>query len=242
MSITNKLVLRFKDVIVQEYPLDSEETTIGRKPNNTIEIDNLAVSGLHARVLQIGNKAILEDMGSTNGTLINNKPVRKHVLKHGDVIAIGKHTLAFVDINAIDTPQEPVSDVEDDMDKTMIISAKDREAMLGASPSLDTPQMPLAAVQVIMGTQAGKNFDLTSSITSIGKGDICKIQVKGLTVGKQAAIITRRPNGYHLAYLEGFSKVKVNGVAVGNEPITIKDGAIIELGDMKMEFFLKNSK
>jgi len=241
MSITNKLVLRFKDAIVQEYPLENEETTIGRKSNNTIEIDNLAVSSLHARVLQIGNKAILEDMGSTNGTLVNNKPIRrKYVLQHGDIIAIGKHTLAFVDIHATHVPDLPVSDEEDDMDKTMIISSKDREAMLSGAPSIGS-QMPLAAVQVVIGPQAGKNFDLTSSITSIGKGDMCKIQVKGLTVGKQAAIITRRPNGYHIAYLEGFSKIKVNGSSVGSEPLTLKDGAIIELGDMKMEFFLKES-
>jgi len=236
MSITNKLVLRFKDTIVQEYPLENEETTIGRKPSNTIEIDNLAVSSLHARVLQIGAKTILEDMGSTNGTLVNNKAIRKHVLQHGDVIVIGKHSLAFVDVNAVDIPELPVE--EDDMDKTMIISAKDRESMLSAPQSRGS-QMPLGAVQILTGPQTGKNFDLTASITSIGKGDICKIQVKGLTIGKQAAIITRRPNGYHIAYLEGFSKVKVNGSSVGGESVTLKDGAIIELGDMKMEFFLK---
>ena len=63
--------------------------------------------------------------------------------------------------------------------------------------------------------------------------------MKGLTVGRQAAVITRRPSGYHLAYLEGFSKVKVNGQAMGAEPVTLNDGAIIELGDMKMEFFIK---
>jgi len=236
MSITNKLVLRFKDTIVQEYPLENEETTIGRKPSNTIEIDNLAVSSLHARVLQIGTKTILEDMGSTNGTLVNNKPVRKHVLQHADIIGIGKHTLAFVDINATDIPSMP--DEDEDMDKTMIISAKDRESMLSAGQPAGS-QMPLGAVQILTGPQAGKNFDLTASITSIGKGDICKIQVKGLMIGKQAAIITRRPNGYHIAYLEGFSKVKVNGSSVGSESVTLKDGVIIELGDMKMEFFLK---
>ncbi|MDQ6974493.1 MAG: FHA domain-containing protein [Mariprofundaceae bacterium] len=238
MSITSKLVLRFKGAIIEEYPLANEETTIGRKPNNTIEIDNLAVSGLHARVLQIGNKTILEDMGSTNGTLVNKKPVRKHVLQHGDIIMIGKHSLAFVDVNATNIPDETAEEVEDDMDKTMIISAKDREEMLSSGQKSGS-QMPLAAVQVITGLQVGKSFDLNASITSIGKGDICKIKVKGLTVGKQAAIITRRPNGYHIAYLEGFSKVKVNGVAVGSEPITLKDGAIIELADMKMEFFIK---
>ncbi|MDQ6994818.1 MAG: FHA domain-containing protein [Mariprofundaceae bacterium] len=240
MSIVNKLVLRFKGTIIEEYPLKNEETTIGRKPNNTIEIDNLAVSSLHARVLQIGNKTILEDMGSTNGTLVNNKPVRKHVLQHGDIIGIGKHTLAFVDVNAKKIPNEAVEEIEDDMDKTMIISAKDREAMLSGGQKA-SDQMPLAAVQIITGIQVGKSFDLNASITSIGKGDICKIKVKGLTVGKQAAIITRRPNGYHIAYLEGFSKVKVNGTTIGSEPITLKDGAIIELADMKMEFFLKES-
>jgi len=239
MSITSKLVLRFKGAIVQEYPLKDEETTIGRKPNNTIEIDNLAVSSLHARVLQIGSKAILEDMGSTNGTLINNKAVRKHVLQHGDIITIGKHTLAFVDIDASDKVDQAIEE-ESDMDKTMIISSKDREAMAIGGQSTGS-QMPLAAVQIVAGPQVGKSFDLTASITSIGKGEMCKIQVKGITVGKQAAIITRRPNGYHIAYLEGFSKVRVNGNTVGSEPTTLKDGAMIELGDMKMEFFLKES-
>jgi len=242
--MTSKLVLRFKDAMVKEYLLENEETTIGRKEDNTIEIDNLAVSGSHARVLQIGSKVILEDLGSTNGTLVNQHAIRKHVLKHGDVIAIGKHTLTYIDLDETSSPKPvEVEKEEDDMDKTMIISSKDREAFLGSAKmsTSHASTMPLAAVQIIMGLQSGKNFDLTASITSIGKGDSCKIKVKGLTIGKQAAVITRRPTGYHIAYLEGFSKVKVNGVAVGSEPITLKDGAIIELGDMKMEFFLKDS-
>jgi len=242
--MNSKLILRFKDAIVAEYPLEQEETTIGRKPENTIEIDNLAVSGVHARVLKIGNKAILEDLGSTNGTLVNHKSIRKHVLKHGDVVMIGKHSLAYVDLAeaSLMVHEEPDAD-GDDMDKTMIISAKEREAMLGQRnlSASAAPSMPLAAVQVIAGEQAGKSFDLTSSITSIGKGDVCKIQVKGLTVGRQAAVITRRPTGYHIAYLEGFSRIKVNGTSIGGEPVTLKDGAMIELGDMKMEFFLKES-
>jgi len=239
MSITSKLVLRFKGATIQEYPLENEETTIGRKPNNTIEIDNLAVSSLHARVLKIGSKTILEDMGSTNGTLVNHRSIRKYVLQYGDIITIGKHSLAFVDIQETEIPNLSDEEAEVDMDKTMIISSVDREAML-LDAHKSAIHMPLGAVQIVMGPQAGKSFDLISSITSIGKGDLCKIKVKGFTVGKQAAIITRRPTGYHIAYLEGFSKVRVNGSVIGREPMTLKDGAMIELGDMKMEFFLKN--
>jgi len=236
--MNSKLVLRFKDSIISEYPLVAEETSIGRKPENAIHIDNLSVSGHHARVLKIGSKVILEDLGSTNGTLIDSKRITKHILQHGDSILIGKHTLTYVELE--DSPVAAQSEPEDDenMDKTMIITPQAKEALLNKSkPTAAT--MPLAAVQVITGSQAGKSFDLTSSLTSLGKGDSCRIKAKGFTVGKQSAVITRRPTGYHITHLEGLSKAKVNGVSVTSQPITLEDSAIIELGDMKMEFFLK---
>ena len=237
--MSNKLVLRFKDAIISEYPLVAEETSIGRKPDNAIHIDNLAVSGHHARVLKIGSKVILEDLGSTNGTLVNNKQITKHILKHGDTIQIGKHTLTYVEI--ADSPiTEQNKPEEDDMDKTMIITPQAKENLLNkGKPTAES--MPLATVQIITGPQAGKSFDLTASLTSIGKGDSCRIKAKGLTVGKQAAVITRRPTGYHITHLEGLSKAKVNGVSISSQPMTLEDSAIIELGDMKMEFFLKKN-
>jgi len=242
--MASKLILKFKDSVISECPLDQEETTIGRKPDNTIHIDNLAVSGRHARVLKIGNKAILEDLGSTNGTHVNNKNVTKHVLKHGDVILIGKHTLTYVDLPdqpAAAAPVQPEPDEEEGVDKTMVITPQARAAMApkeSGGPSAG-PAMPLGGVQVVSGPQAGRAFELSSSLTSIGKGDTCKIKVKGLTVGKQAAVITRRPTGYHIAYLDGMAKTKVNGETLGNEPRTLKDGDIIEIGDTRLEFFIK---
>ncbi|PCI44733.1 MAG: hypothetical protein COB41_03465 [Proteobacteria bacterium] len=236
--MSSKLILRFKDSIISEYPLIAEETAIGRKPENAIHIDNLAVSGHHARVLKIGSKVILEDLGSTNGTLVNKKQITKHILKHGDSILIGKHTLTYVLIedSPIAAQNEPEED--DDMDKTMIITPQAKEALLNkGKPTAET--MPLAAVQIITGSQAGKSFDLTSSLTSLGKGDSCRIKAKGFTVGKQSAVITRRPTGYHITHLAGLSKAKVNGTSITSQPTTLKDSAIIELGDMKLEFFLK---
>ena len=241
-----KLILKFKDSVISEIPLDREETTIGRKPENTIHIDNLAVSGRHARVLKIGSKAILEDLGSTNGSFVNDKQITKHILQHGDSILIGKHVLTFVNLDdKPEQPEVPEPVEEDDMDKTMIISPQSRSALAakegngGAKPSA-APAMPLAGLQMISGPNAGKSLELTASLTSLGKGDNCRIRIKGLTVGKQAAVITRRPTGYHIAHLEGMSKPKVNGETVSDQPRTLNDGDIIELGDTKMEFFIKS--
>ncbi len=237
--MASKLILKFKDSVISEHDLDQEETTIGRKPENDIHIDNLAVSGRHARVLMIGGKAILEDLGSTNGTFVNNKRITKHVLQHGDQILIGKHTLTFVNIEEAAKPAAaPAQEQEPDPDKTMIITPQARAAMMPGGES-KAPAMPLGAVQIISGSLVGKSYDLTASLTSIGKGDNCKIKVKGFTVGKQAAVITRRPTGYHITHLEGLAKPKVNGEAVGEEPRTLKDGDVIEIGDTKMEFFIK---
>ena len=64
------------DSVIREIPLDKERTTIGRKPHNDIQIDNLAVSGEHAVIVTILNDSFLEDLGSTNGTLVNGNRSR----------------------------------------------------------------------------------------------------------------------------------------------------------------------
>lgn len=238
--MTEKLVLKFKDTVISEHVLKTEETTIGRKTDNTIHIDNLAVSSFHARVLKIGNKVILEDLGSTNGTLVNNHAVSKHVLKHGDVITVGKHTLTFVSLQTAAPAKAPAAEEEGGMDKTMIITPAAREAMRGGDDDEEERhEMVLGTIQVISGPLMGKVIPLKSSLTSIGKGDNCKIKVKGMLVGKQAAVITRRPTGYHIAYLEGMTKPKVNGETLTEAPRTLNDGDIIELSDTKLEFYIK---
>jgi len=244
--MSNKLILKFKDAVISEFDLSQEETTIGRKPENTIHIDNLAVSSKHARVLMIGKKVILEDLGSTNGTLVNNKDTSKHILNNGDVITVGKHTLTFVSLDANAPTAAAAEPEEDDMDKTMIISSAAREELMGVKPggaakksSAASSDMLLGRVQYISGPLMGKVVELKASLTSVGKGEMCKINVKGMLVGKQAAVITRRPTGYQITYLEGMSKPKVNGAVVTSTPTKLNDGDVIELNDTKMEFFIK---
>ncbi len=93
-----KLAVRFNNEMLGEFALKPEINTIGRLPNNDVCIENLGVSRHHAFLL--GNRAesifILEDLGSLNGTYVNKKRVHKHLLKTGDVITIGQHTLEFL--------------------------------------------------------------------------------------------------------------------------------------------------
>jgi pSer/pThr/pTyr-binding forkhead associated (FHA) protein len=233
-----KLILKFKDTVISEFELNQEETTVGRKEENTIHVDNLAVSSRHARILKIGKKVILEDLGSTNGTQVDGKDITKHVLKHGDVVTVGKHTLTFVCLDGEEIPEVPQAE-ESDMDKTMIISSAAREEMLGDSGVEKKPEMVLGGIQYLSGPLMGKSMDLKASLTSMGKGSNCKIKVKGMLVGKQAAVFTRRPTGYHITHLEGMSKTKVNGDAITGAPRVLKDGDIIELADTKMQFYIK---
>jgi hypothetical protein len=76
-------------------PLARERTTIGRRADNDICLPNLAVSGEHAVVVTILADSFLEDLGSTNGTLVNGQPVAKHFLRDRDKIDIGRHRLVY---------------------------------------------------------------------------------------------------------------------------------------------------
>ena len=90
-----ELELKFKDAILKKVEIDKPEITIGRSPNADIQIDNLAVSKLHAKLFKDNGQYIVEDLNSTNGTFLNDTKVPKAALKHSDIVTIGKHTLTI---------------------------------------------------------------------------------------------------------------------------------------------------
>ena len=110
-----KLILSMDGLVLKEI-LTKERTTIGRKPHNDIQIDNLAVSGEHAVIVTILNDPFLEDLGSTNGTVVNGNPIKKHFLQNNDVIELGKYKLKFIG----DAAPVPAGD-KADFEKTMVL-------------------------------------------------------------------------------------------------------------------------
>jgi len=241
-----KLIMSLDNAVIREVSLEKERVTIGRKAHNDIQIDNLAVSGEHALIVSILNDSFLEDLGSTNGTLVNGNPVKKHILQNNDVIEIGKYKLKFVS----EAPAGATSVA--DFEKTMVLRAPMGKAAVEAAPSGfgDTQVNPAAttqsqpphvvaspgkqpeksaAIQILTGPSAGKELELTKNLTTLGKP------------GVQVAVITRRPHGYFITHVEGATFPVVNGKALDAQAHQLNDHDVVELAGVKMEFFLKNS-
>ncbi|MGH8737781.1 MAG: FHA domain-containing protein, partial [Burkholderiales bacterium] len=137
-----KLILSMDGLVLKEIPLVKERTTIGRKPHNDIQIDNLAVSGEHAVIVTILNDSFLEDLGSTNGTLVNGNAVKKHFLQNSDIVELGKYKLKYL----AEPGQQPAATAAD-FEKTMVLrpsamkAAQDQaRAMAGGAQAQFQPQ------------------------------------------------------------------------------------------------------
>jgi pSer/pThr/pTyr-binding forkhead associated (FHA) protein len=90
-----KLVHIRADGTPTEIKLDRQRITIGRRPDNDVCLAYPAVSGEHAVVVTILADSFLEDLGSTNGTLVNGAAVAKHFLRDRDEIDIGQQILVY---------------------------------------------------------------------------------------------------------------------------------------------------
>lgn len=233
-----KLILSLNGIIQGEYALNKERILIGRKPDSDIRIDNLAVSSKHALIVTILDDSFLEDLGSTNGTYVNGKLIKKHALKNGDVIGLGKHELKYINEHATADDEE--------FEKTMIIRPASATAAVTAlrtaqqvgtlpaqtaSPSpAASPSMPLGRLHVLNGPLAGRALDLTKALITLGKP------------GVQVAVISRRPQGYFLTPVEGDSGGEnypiVNDLPIGPYPYHLHHNDIVELAGIKMRFAL----
>ena len=123
-----KLILSMDGLVLKEIPLSKERTTIGRKPHNDIQIDNLAVSGEHAAIVTIKSDSFLEDLGSTNGTQVNGQAVKKHFLQNNDVIELGKYKLKYVQEATQPAAAAPAAE-KADFEKTMVLRPSAMRAM-----------------------------------------------------------------------------------------------------------------
>jgi pSer/pThr/pTyr-binding forkhead associated (FHA) protein len=241
-----KLILKFRDATLQEIPVTKATVTIGRVDKNDIKIENLAVSRQHARIIQDGDRYTLEDLNSLNGTFVNEKRVMKCILRNGDEILVGKHTLVFIDEE--EKPIEMRKDIDISLaEKTVMLDTKKQRELVSelvsppgeAKPTIqEKPSELEGGISIISGGAGQRDIQLTRRLTIGGKGDGADIKLKGLFVGKIAFIISKRPNGFFITHSEGRSMTRVNGVEIEGQR-ELMDGDIIDIGSTKLQFYTK---
>ncbi len=231
-----KLVVSLDGVVIKEVQITKDKTTLGRRPYNDIVIDNLAVSGEHAVLQMVGADVFIEDLNSTNGTYINGKAIKKQLLSHNDTVEIGKYKIKYL------------VDESGDYEKTMIMrpgaslphaasaaSAGGANSSFGGlgAPPVAPPPAPAAvpsqpaSIKVLNGAAAGREVTLTKVVTTVGKP------------GVQVASITKRPNGYAFAHVEGAVKPSINGAPIVGDSVPLRNGDVIELAGTQMQFIYR---
>jgi pSer/pThr/pTyr-binding forkhead associated (FHA) protein len=217
-----KVIVSIDDVVIKEVQLTKDKTTLGRRPYNDIVIDNLAVSGEHAVLLMAGTDVFLKDLDSTNGSYFNGKAVKKQQLANGDTIEIGKYKIKYVS-----------DGLGHSYDKTMVMEAPpvtsytpldgDTNSGFATTDSMSTGAYH-ASIKVLSGAASGREVPLTKVVTTIGKP------------GVAVAAITRRRQGFVVHHVEGAGNPSLNGAPIGEMPVSLKNGDVIELAGTQMQF------
>jgi pSer/pThr/pTyr-binding forkhead associated (FHA) protein len=261
------LTLKLKDNLLGDYQLqEGFSLTIGRRKKNDVIIQDPAVSGHHAKIDPVGDRYVLIDLQSKNGTFVNENLIISHWLKHGDVISIGNHQLVFNQYGG----EQIFDDDSEELDKTVIMDTSlHRDMMIKNNPTKsinvvrfwDKRQNQHVAKEILpkdVNTFAEKDEDLAlgvitylaggfgsvklkRKIATIGKHPSSDVVVKGLWVGQTAITITQKPEGFYLTHISGLAKPKVDGNVV-KEPTIIDDLSIIEIGSAKLQFSLENPR
>lgn len=226
-----KLIVSQHGEIIDNRFLDAATFTIGSRPDSDLCLAIPGVSRAHARITSVGNDDIVEDLNSTNGTLVNGERVTRHILQNDDVIEIASVQVRYRNHKAIDGPS---------FDRTMVIQASaDPQASAAAQPvgayALATAKKEhrfrvgarMGMVRVFDGSGAAREIELSRVLHTFG------------IPGKQLAVINSRPHGYFITHVEGRKPARVNGKSIGLEPRPLSPNDEIEVGDEKLLFLLK---
>ena len=216
-----KLVLMQNNDVVSEHTLSADETTIGRRFGNDIHLDNLGVSGSHAKIMIFGQDAFLEDLNSTNGTFINGNRIEKQLLQNNDLVTIGKYQLRF---------SASVETQEDDFEKTVILQPDavsiEPTGKAAKAAEEETLTGEDARLVVASGPSKGKAMTLAKTVTRLGKP------------GQQSSAIAKRPQGYYFVNLAGDKMPApiLNGKALKVGATRLNHGDQITIGNIELTF------
>jgi pSer/pThr/pTyr-binding forkhead associated (FHA) protein len=255
------LILKLKNETFGEYPLQKGiSLTIGRRKKNNLIIEDKAVSGHHAKIDSVGDGFVLIDLQSKNGSFVNEQLINSHWLKDGDTINIGEHSLLFNHSEGDYVSEENT----DELEKTIVLDTNQyRNRMRKSNPTRsiinvagfwdkgrnqsrkeDQPRsIPMGPTNVkkdLIGTltylAGGRGeVNLDQKYTTIGKHSASNIIIKGIFIGQTAVTISKLSDGFHLSYVSGITKPRVNDKII-KQSIILKNEDIIAIGSIKLQF------
>ena len=219
-----RLILTLDGAVIREYEIDKDSISIGRKHGNDIQLNDLTVSGRHALITKLSEHVYVDDLGSTNGTLLNGGRVAKSQIQHGDTIQTGNYQFTY--FCEEDSDYEPTMFIRAEIEDTQIIDT--------SSASISAKGERLAGVRIMSGPMAKKVLELRKPFNTLGFN------------GSKLAMISRNVNGYTIAAIKTTNthdsasiveKPLINKNPIPPEPIELHDRDILELAGTKMEFF-----
>lgn len=246
------LTLQFENNILKEYEVGLS-LTIGRLPDNTVIIDNPAVSGHHACVFRDGENVIVEDLHSTNGTFVNEKRVTRHRLQHGDAVLVGKHKLVFDQLAGGQPAEaENAAPALANLNDTVYLDTKKHKELLTKLTPVQWTHAKNSAQTKVASISAGRSkvgvlrelagradlshYYLEARTCLIGKSDAALVRLEGWFKPKVAVVITRDGESYTATPVHG--KTRIN-----NQPLTgrqnLKDGDVLYISGLMLEFSLR---
>jgi pSer/pThr/pTyr-binding forkhead associated (FHA) protein len=203
----------------QESPLGDATVTIGRGTDCDVVVSDTRISRCHAEIRCDGGTFIVADLGSANGTFVNDERVEEpRELQDGDRVRVGPVEFRF-ELLAV---PEPPTEVE----------LPQRPTILVPEPST----MP--HLEVSSGPQRGVRFELVKDkivVGRAGRGQQWDIVLQDRAVSRPHAQITREADDFVLTDLDSANGTLVNGGAI-SEPHTLSDGDAIALGETILIF------
>ncbi|NVD99792.1 FHA domain-containing protein [Massilia sp. BJB1822] len=202
-----KIIVSRDGVVEQQIQLSKESMSVGRHRHNDIVLNHPAVSGQHALITTILDDSFLEDLHSTNGTFVNGHRIGKHFLQHKDLIKLAKYQIEFL------------------ADGIRPLAA----AQAASQPAASAPSSaegPPARIEVLNGSNMGKQLTLLKTLTSLGRP------------GVQVVVIARAAGGYTISHVEGLAAPLLNGAPLGRAAQRLLPDDVIDLGGTLMAFRL----
>ncbi len=256
-----KLVLLFEGRVLKETAVShTAAVTIGRLPDNTIVIDNSAVSSHHVRIAREGPQFVVEDLESTNGTFVNGDKVTKRALRHGDTILVGKHKLFFdrmgeAEFEGAELPGREMPDfggtviLDSDQQQRLLAAAQARiqartaahqiaVATLVEAPAAPAPKPPPPAVgrlHVLSGRTDLSEYRLDASTAAIGSDREALVRLHGWFKPRLAVEIARMGESYVATPVAG--KTLVNGQRLSSRRGLVH-GDVLAVSGLELEFRL----